>query len=118
MADQYGLNVGIIQRKFGEPTLPEMDSLENYFIESGLPYSMIENIAAGLKFPRAEVVDEWRRNFTLGKSQMNPKHLHVLGTQMFAINSWCMEASKGGVDWISVRIRNHHYFRGDDLILV
>ena len=49
---------------------------------------------------------------------MNPKHQHVLGTQMFAINNWCMEASKGRVDWISVQIRNHHYFRGDDLILV
>jgi len=35
---------------------------------------------------------------------MNPKHLHVLGTQMFAINNWCMEASKGEVDWISVQI--------------
>jgi len=76
-----------------------MDSLENYFIDSGLPYSMIENIAAGLEFPQAEVVDEWRRNFALGRSLMNPKHLHVLGTQMFA-----MEASKGRVDWISVRI--------------
>ena len=29
---------------------------------------------------------------------MNPKHLHVLGTWMFAINNWCMEVSKGGVD--------------------
>jgi hypothetical protein len=95
-----------------------MDSLEKYFIENGLLYSMIQNIAARLEFPRAEVVDEWRRNFAPGRSLMNPKHLHVLGTQMFAINNWCMEASKRGVDWISVRIRNHHYFRGDDLILV
>jgi len=31
---------------------------------------------------------------------MNPKHLHVLSMQMFAINNWCIEASKGGVDWI------------------
>ena len=79
---------------------------------------MIQNIGAGLEFLRAEVVDEWRRNFAPGRSLMNPKHLHVLETQMFAINNWCMEASKGGVDWISIRIRNHHYFRGDDLILV
>jgi len=49
--DQYGSNVGIVQRKSKEPTLSEMDSLENYFIESGLTYSMIENIAAGLEFP-------------------------------------------------------------------
>jgi hypothetical protein len=81
-----------------------MDSLENYFIESGVLYSMIQNIATRLEFPQAEVVDEWRRNFAPGRSLMNPKHLHVLGTQMFAINSWCMEASKGGVDWISVQI--------------
>jgi len=35
---------------------------------------------------------------------MNPQHLHELGTQMFAINKWCMEASKRGDNWISVRI--------------
>ena len=104
VADQYGSNMSVVQTKSGEPTLSEMNSIENYFIESGLPYSTSENIAAGQEFPRAKVVDEKRRNFTPGKSLMNPKHLHVLGTQMFAINSWCMEASKGGVDWISVQI--------------
>jgi hypothetical protein len=51
VAGQYGSNVGVVQKKFGEPTLSEMDSLENYFMESGLLYSMIENIAAGLEFP-------------------------------------------------------------------
>ena len=51
MADQYGSNVGVVQRKSGELTLSEMDLLENYFIESGLPYSMIQNIAVGLEFP-------------------------------------------------------------------
>jgi len=95
-----------------------MDSLENYFIESGLPYCTIENIIVGLEFPRADIVDEWRRNFASGRSLMNPKHLHVLGTQMFAVNNWCIKAFKGRVDWIYVRIRNHHYFHGDDLILV
>jgi len=29
-----------------------------------------------------------------------------------------MEASKRGDNWISVRIRQHHYFHGDDLIYV
>ena len=53
MADQYGSNVGVVQKKSEEPTLSEMDSLENYFIESGLPYSTIKNIAAGLEFLRA-----------------------------------------------------------------
>jgi len=51
VADQYGSNVGIVQRKSGEPTSFEMDSLENYFIQSGLPYSIIQNIAARLEFP-------------------------------------------------------------------
>ena len=87
MVDQYGSNVGVVQRKSGEPTSSEMDSLENYFIESGLPYSTIQNIADVLEFPQAEVVDEWRRNFAPGRSLMNPKHLHVLDTQMFAINN-------------------------------
>jgi hypothetical protein len=51
VADQYGSNMGVVQRKSGEPTLCEMDSHENYFIESSLPYFTIENIAAGLEFP-------------------------------------------------------------------
>ena len=51
VADQYGSNAGVVQRKSEEPTLSEMDSLENYFIESGLSYSTIQNIATGLEFP-------------------------------------------------------------------
>jgi len=49
---------------------------------------------------------------------MNPKHLHVLRTEMYAINIWFMEASRDGQLWIYFRIQNHHYFHGDGLILV
>ena len=38
VADQYGSNVGVVQRKSGEPTFSEMDSLENYFID---PWSAV-----------------------------------------------------------------------------
>jgi len=37
---------------------------------------------------------------------------------MFAVNKWCMELSKRGDNWISVRIRQHRYFCGDDLIYI
>ena len=49
---------------------------------------------------------------------MNPQRLYELRIQMFAINMWCMEASNRGDNWISVRIRQHHYLHGDDLIYV
>jgi len=117
LPNQYGSNVGRVHRKSGDTTFSDYE-IENYFLESGLPFETIVGIAAGLEFPRAEVVDEWRRNFEPGRSLMNPKHLHVLGTQMYALNNWCMEASRDGQLWISVRFRNQNYFRGDDLILV
>ena len=79
LPNQYGSNMGRVHRKFGDTTLSDYE-VENYFLESGLPIETIVGIAAGLEFPRAEVVDEWRRNFELSRSLMNPKHLHVLGT--------------------------------------
>jgi len=73
VADQYGSNVGVVQRKSGEPTSSEMDSLENYFIVSGLSYSTIQIITVWLEFPRAEVVDEWRRKFCTGQKSNEPQ---------------------------------------------
>ena len=61
---------------------------------------------------------QWRARYEPGRSLFDPKRLHELGTQMFAIYKWCIEASKRGENWISVRIRQPHYFRGDDLIYV
>ena len=48
-------------------------------------------------FEKAEVVDQWRARYEPGRSLFNPQRLHELGTQMFAVNKWCIEASKGEI---------------------
>jgi len=114
--NQYGSNEDLMPKK--SLILSEQDSLEHYFGQSGLNIEDVAAIVGCQTFEKAEVVDQWRARFEIGRSLMNPQHLYELGTQMFAINKWCMEASKRGDNWISVPIRQHHYFRGDDLIYV
>jgi len=114
--NQYGSNEDLMLKK--SLILYELDSLEHYFGQSGLNIEDIATIVGCQTFEKAEVVDQWRTRYEPDRSLFNPQHLHELGTQIFAINKWCMEASKRGDNWISVRIRQHHYFRGDDLIYV
>ena len=98
--------------------LYELDSLEHYFGQSGLNIEGIAAIIGCQTFEKAEVVDQWRARYELGRSLFNPQCVHEHDTQMFAINKWCMEASKRGDNWIFVRIRQHHYFYGDDFTYV
>jgi hypothetical protein len=112
--NQYGSNEVLMPKQY--LILSELDLLEHYFGQSGLNIEDIAAIVGCQTFEKAEVVDQWRARYEPGRSLMNPQHLHELGTQMFAINKWCMEASKRGDNWISVRIQQHHYFHGDDLI--
>jgi len=93
--NQYGSNEDFMPKK--SLALSELDSLDHYFGQSGLN---IEDIAANIgcqTFEKAEVVDQWWARYEPGRSLFNPQHLHELGTQMFAINKWFMEASKGEI---------------------
>jgi len=114
--NQYGSNKDLMPKQ--SLILSKLDSLEHYFGQNGLNIKDIAAIAGCHTFEKAQVVDQWRARYEPGRSLINPQHLHELGTQMFAINKWCMEASKRGDNWISVCIRQHHYFHGDDLIYV
>ena len=67
--------------------------------------------------PSAPKVDPWKK-FEHGKSLYNPKALGELGTQMYLLNKWYMAACEWGETFVSVRVRNQHYFRGDDVIYV
>ena len=116
MPNQYGSNEDLMPKK--SLALSELDSLEHYFGQSGLNIEDIATIIGCLTFEKAEVVDHWRARYEPDRSLFKRQRLHELSTQMFAINKWCMEASKGEINWISVCIRQHHYFRGDDLIYI
>ena len=59
--------------------LCELDSLEHYFGQSGLNIDDIATIVGCQTFEKAEVVDQWRARYELGRSLFNPQHLHELG---------------------------------------
>ena len=67
--------------------------------------------------PSAPKVDPWKK-FEHEKSLYNPEASGELGTQMYLLNKWYMEAYERGETFVSVRVRNQHYFRGDDVIYV
>ena len=114
--NQYGSNEDLMPKK--SLALSELDLLEHYFGQSGLNIEDIAAIIGCQTFEKAKVVDQWRARYEPGRSLFNPHRLHELGKQMFAINKWCIEASKRRDNWISVHIRQHQYFRGNDLIYV
>ena len=67
--------------------------------------------------PSAPKVNPWNK-FERGKSLYNPEALGELGTQMYLLNKWYMAACEWGETFVSVRVRNQHYFCDDDVIYV
>ena len=65
--------------------------------------------------PSALKVDPCEK-FERVKSLYNPEALGELGTQMYLLNKWYMAVCEWGETFVSVRVRNQHYFRGDDII--
>ena len=59
-----------------------------------------------------------RKKFILGQSLYYPQALGDLGTQIYLLNKWYMQASTGGYFYVGVRIRDEHWFRGDDVMYV
>ena len=78
-----------------------------FYEDTGLDLAQV--LAEG---PSAPKVDPWKK-FEHGKSLYNPEALGELGPQMYLLNKWYMAACERGV-----RVRNQHYFRGDDIIYV
>ena len=66
----------------------------------------------------AAEVDIWKKKFVLSQSLYNPQALSDLGTQMYLLNKWYMQASTSGDFCVGVRIRDEHWFRGDDVMYV
>jgi hypothetical protein len=74
---------------------------------------------AGAAIESAKEIDHYQKTYEYGKSLCNPAALSKLGTQMYLLNKWYLDAcGRRADDYICVRIRNHHYFRGDDVIYV
>ena len=102
--NEYGSNLNILE--------VGLDGFHQFYKDTGL-----DLVAVLAQVPYAPEVDPYRK-YKQGQSLYNPKKLGELGTQMYLLNQWYMEASKGRQIFLSVRIRNQHYFCGNNIIYV
>jgi hypothetical protein len=63
----------------------------------------------------AKCVDIFR-TYKYGKSLVSPKSWPLLGTQMFLLNKWYLDACTKREQWLLAKVRPEHYFNGYDLI--
>ena len=114
VSNEYGSNLGLMHQTNIPPDV-DLDHLGEFIEEAGLDlYQMFgdRNIES------AAEVDIWKKKLVLGQSLYNPQALGDLGTQMYLLNKWYMQASTGGDFCVGVRIRDEHWFRGDDVVYV
>jgi len=107
ITNQYGSN----QKMMEKPIDKEIDLMElaQFYHDQGLDIGDI--------FPPAPTVDTWQK-FEVGKSLWNPDTMSKLGTQMYLLNKWYLEACGRGESFICVRIKEEHWFRGDDVMYI
>ena len=111
VSNQYGSNLDLLGIPGGQIVL---DQLDDFFKEIGLD---INQMLLGGDIPSAQQVNTWKI-FEHGKSLYNLAALSDLGTQMYLLNKWYMEACARKETWLLVRIRHRHYFCCDDIIHV
>ena len=105
--NEYGSNLNLTEE------VGSYESLLQFYHDTGLNLTQV--LAEG---PSALKVDPWKK-FEHGKSLYNPKALGELGTQMYLLNKWYMTAcEQEETTFVSIRVRNQHYFRDDDVIYV
>jgi hypothetical protein len=93
----------------------DLDHLGEFIEETGL--DLYQMFGHG-NIESAQEVDFWQKKFVLGQSLYNPEALGDLGTQMYLLNKWYMQASAKGDEYLGVRIIDEHWFRGDDVMYV
>ncbi|KAK1660581.1 hypothetical protein QYE76_048740 [Lolium multiflorum] len=63
-------------------------------------------------YPTAQVVNTYR----YGKDLVKPGELARLGTQMRRLHEWYLKACRRSESYLTVYLRDEHYFRGEDEI--
>jgi hypothetical protein len=113
IGNEYGSNMNVLEQISRNVNL---DQLDEFFVKTGLS---ISQMLGGAPIKSAPKVDHWKKEYVYGKSLYNPKKLRELRTQMYLVNKLYMAACRRKVDdYICIKIRNYHYFRGDDIIMV
>ena len=90
----------------------DFEDLIRFYEDTGLDLAQV--LTEG---PSAPKVDPWKK-FEHGKSLYNLEALGELSTQMYLLNKWYMAACKREENFVSVGVKNQHYFRSDDVIYV
>jgi hypothetical protein len=114
VGNEYGSNLGLMHQANIPPDV-DLDHLGEFLDETGL--DLYQMFGDG-NIESAAEVDIWKKKFVLGQSLYNPQALSDLGTQMYLLNKWYMQASTSGDFCVGVRIRDEHWFRGDDVMYV
>jgi hypothetical protein len=63
-------------------------------------------------YPTAQVVNKYR----YGSDLVKPGELARLGTQMRRLHEWYLKACRRSESYLTVYLRDEHYFRGEDEI--
>ena len=105
----------VIRNEYGSNLdLPDIDFEEMVWFYEDTGLDLVQVLAEG---PFAPKVDPWKK-FEHEKSLYNLEALGELGTQMYLLNKWYMMACERRETFVSIRVRNQYYFRGDGIIYV
>ena len=128
LASNYDRSLGQSSRARKAKTIAQLGQQENQSLPPLVVHSfddpemasMIERSARDLGvdvqyegyFPMAEV----KYTYTYGKDLVRPGQLPHLGTQMRKLHEWYMQACRNSDLYLTVGVRDEHYFRGKEEI--
>ena len=88
-----------------------MEALQDFMDTTGLtPQQLIRG--GSIQTAKFDIY----RTYVYDRSLVNPKSYSSLGTQMFLLNKWYLNACAKEEAWLLARVRLEHYFNGYDLI--
>ncbi len=109
--NEFGSNMKFMEAMTTLPTGKEVDMGEL------AQQCAREGLDIGHLLESAEEVDIWQK-YEHGRSLWNPDNYKALGTRMFELNKWYLEACKRNETYIMLKIRDEHWGRGEDTMHV
>ena len=65
-------------------------------------------------FPTTDIAYKYK----YGEPLVRPEEVNNLPTKMWRLHKWYMAAAKEGATYIRVKIKEEHFFRGEDLVQI
>lgn len=115
VANEYGSNANLLAMTI--PANVDLDELGNWMEETGLP---LEALLGRTDAPIHGGVDDYQSRYIYGRSMCHPEKVRGLGTQIYKLHEYYLRVSSKHKEeeLIAVRVRDRHYFRGDDVIWI